>query len=62
MILLILHSNVLLFFRLGPGNEKKGPTYQLHTDKFRIDDEALKYGIYTMSSIAFGFLNNQINI
>ena len=50
------------FFRLGTGNEKKGTTYQLHTDKFRIDDEALKYGIYTMSSIAFGFLNNQINI
>jgi amidohydrolase len=37
------------FFRLGVGNIEKGIIHNVHTPKFDIDENAIKYGIATMA-------------
>lgn len=48
------------YFRLGIGDETN--LSSLHSESFLFNDNALKYGIYTMSAIAYAYLNIQINI
>ena len=44
------------FFRLGVRNEKNNITQSVHTPKFDIDENAIKYGVGTMSWLAFNLL------
>lgn len=44
------------FYRLGTGNEAKGTTLGVHTNKFNIDEDAIELGIGLMAWIAINNL------
>ncbi|MGD9581496.1 MAG: M20/M25/M40 family metallo-hydrolase, partial [Vampirovibrionia bacterium] len=48
------------YFRLGIA-EDTNTANSLHSEIFTFNDNALKYGIYTMSSIAYAYLTNKLN-
>ncbi len=48
------------YFRLGIGDQAN--VSSLHSESFNFNDNALKYGIYTMSAIAHAYLTDKINI
>ncbi|MGB3901852.1 MAG: M20/M25/M40 family metallo-hydrolase, partial [Bacteroidales bacterium] len=48
------------YYRLGIADDKN-ISNSLHSEMFTFNDNALKYGIYTMSSIAYAYLTNKIN-
>jgi len=43
---------------LGSGNKNKGCIYPLHNEKFKIDEDCLKYGTAIYAQFAIDFLNN----
>ncbi len=52
------HARPSCFYRLGTGNEAKGTTLGVHTDKFNIDEDAIELGIGLMAWIAINNLNS----
>ena len=50
------HQKPSCFYRLGTGNEAKGTTFGVHTNKFNIDEEAIELGIGLMAWIAINNL------
>ncbi|GAB4447034.1 MAG: M20 family metallopeptidase [Bacteroidia bacterium] len=47
------------YYRLGTGNKKKGITHNVHTPYFDIDENALFYGISTLSWLSLNYINNK---
>lgn len=47
------------YYRLGTGNKKKGIIHNVHTPYFDIDENALFYGVATLSWLSLNYLNNK---
>lgn len=47
------------YYRLGIGNKKKGIIHNVHTPYFDIDENALFYGVATLSWLSLNYLNNK---
>lgn len=47
------------YYRLGIGNKKKGIIHNVHTPYFDIDENALFYGVATLSWLSLNYLNNE---
>ena len=52
------HARPSCFYRLGTGNESKGTTLGVHTDRFNIDEDAIEIGMGLMAWIAINNLKS----